>query len=48
MLAGIDGQPPVTPEALAAYLDSRRPDMIGAVGGLGLLVLVWLMVVKPG
>jgi hypothetical protein len=48
MLGGVDGQPPATPEALAAYLDSRRPDMIGAVGGLGLLVLVWLMVVKPG
>ena len=48
LLGGTDGQPPITPEALAAYLDSRRPDMIAGVGALGLLVLVWLMVMKPG
>ena len=48
LLAGKDGQPPIGPEALAAYLDSRRPDMIAGVGALGLLVLVWLMVMKPG
>ena len=48
LLAGMDGQPPIDSEALAAYLDSRRPDMIAAVGGLGLLILVWLMVMKPG
>ena len=48
MVAGKDGQPPASPEALAAYLDSRRPEMIAGVGALGLLVLVWLMVMKPG
>jgi hypothetical protein len=48
LLEGKDGQPPIGPEALAAYLDSRRPDMIAGVGALGLLVLLWLMVMKPG
>jgi len=48
LLAGGDGQPPVDAEGLAAYLDSRRPDMIAGVGALGLLVLIWLMVMKPG
>ena len=35
-------------DELAAYLDSRVPDILSGIGGLGLLVLVWLMVVKPG
>jgi hypothetical protein len=48
LLAGKDGAPPMTPEALAAYLDSRVPDILGGIGALGLLVLVWLMVMKPG
>ena len=48
LLAGKDGQPPIGPEALATYLNSRRPDMIAGVGALGLLILVWLMVMKPG
>jgi hypothetical protein len=47
MVTGKDGQPPAAPEALAAYLDSRRPEMIAGVGALGLIVLVWLMVMKP-
>ncbi len=38
---------PISGEALAAYLDSRVPDVLGGIGALGLLVLVWLMVVKP-
>ena len=33
---------------LTAMLDSRRPEALLAVGGIGLLVLVWLMVLKPG
>ena len=41
------GTPPIEPEALAVYLDSRVPDILAAIGGLGLLVLVWLMVMKP-
>jgi hypothetical protein len=48
LLAGKDGQPPIAGEALAAYLDSRRPDILGAIGALGLVALVWLMVMKPG
>jgi hypothetical protein len=48
LLAGKDGAPPVSPEALAAYVDSRVPEILGATGGVGLLVLVWLMVMKPG
>jgi len=48
LLAGKEGQPPIGAEALATYLDSRRPEAIAGVGALGLLVLGWLMVVKPG
>jgi hypothetical protein len=48
LLAGKEGQPPIGAEGLAAYLDSRRPEAIAGVGALGLLVLVYLMVVKPG
>jgi hypothetical protein len=47
LLTGRDGTPPIEPEALAVYLDSRVPDILAAIGGLGLLVLVWLMVMKP-
>ena len=32
---------------LAALLDNRRPEAIAAVGVIGLLVLLWLMVLKP-
>jgi hypothetical protein len=39
--AGADGR-------LAEALDSRRPEALLAVGGAGLLVLVYLMVLKPG
>jgi len=35
-------------DALPALLDSRRPDILSAVGGIGIVVLVWLMVLKPG
>jgi len=38
---------PVSPEALAALLDTRRADVIGLVGIVGLLVLLWLMMFKP-
>jgi hypothetical protein len=48
LLTGKDGTPPIEPEALAVYLDSRVPDILAGIGGLGLLVLVWLMVMKPG
>ena len=46
LLAGKDGTP-IDPTSLATYLESRRPDILGAIGGIGLLVLVGLMVMKP-
>jgi hypothetical protein len=47
LLAGKDGVPPPDGDALAAQLDSRRPDILALVGGAGLVILVWLMAVKP-
>jgi uncharacterized membrane protein len=32
----------------AALLASRRYDVLTAVGAIGLIVLIWLMVLKPG
>ena len=45
---GPDGNPTMSDESLAAQLDSRRPEILAAVGTVGLLLLVWLMVIKPG
>ncbi len=44
-----DAQPPTpaTPAELAALLSSPRPFQLAAVGGVGLLLILWLMVVKP-
>jgi hypothetical protein len=39
---------PISDADLVARLDSRRPEILLTVGGVGLLVLVWLMVAKPG
>jgi hypothetical protein len=44
----VTGRPTIAEPALAELLASRRPDVLSSVGGLGLLVLVWLMVLKPG
>ena len=38
---------PATPEALAVLLDSPRPFLLAAIGGGGLLILLWLMYYKP-
>jgi hypothetical protein len=38
---------PLPADQLLALLDSRRPDAIAAIGVIGLVVLLWLMVVKP-
>ena len=38
---------PASAADLAALLDSRRPEGIAAVGGVGLAVILWLMVLKP-
>jgi hypothetical protein len=43
-----DGQPTITWEALRVQLDTRRPEILLASGTIGLLLLVWLMVIKPG
>ena len=48
VLLGSEGKPPISDEDLAAYLKSPVPDILGGIGGLGLLVLVFLMVMKPG
>lgn len=39
--------PGASTEALAALLDNRRPEALATIGGVGLLVILWLMVVKP-
>ena len=39
--------PQADPAALARLLDSSRAMELATVGGIGLLVLLWLMVVKP-
>jgi hypothetical protein len=38
---------PLAPAELAALLASPRPFLLAAVGGIGLIVILWLMVVKP-
>jgi hypothetical protein len=38
---------PVSADELAALVDSRRADVIGLVGVVGLLILIWLMMFKP-
>ena len=49
-VAGKDGAAPepITEAELAGLLDTRTPDILAGIGGLGLLILVWLMVLKPG
>ena len=42
------GFEPVGPDALARLLDSRRPELLAAIGGGGLGALIALMVLKPG
>ncbi len=42
-----DGRPAIEPAELTRQLDTRRPEILALVGTVGLLVLVWLMVIKP-
>ena len=35
------------PETLDALLANRRPEALVTIGGVGLVVILWLMVVKP-
>jgi len=46
-LAGKDGAPPIEGAELAQRLANRRPEALAVVGLGGLVVLVWLMVLKP-
>jgi uncharacterized membrane protein len=46
-LASGDGAEPVDVAALQAALVTRRPELLAVVGASGLLVLLWLMVVRP-
>jgi hypothetical protein len=41
------GEPSASPEELQRLLDTRRPEILLAVGATGMLILVWLMVLKP-
>jgi hypothetical protein len=44
------GAPPPSPrpiDEVVALLDTRRPEQIAIVGFVGLLVILWLMVLKP-
>jgi uncharacterized membrane protein len=43
-----DGRPAIEPAELTRQLDTRRPEILTLVGTVGLLLLVWLMVIKPG
>jgi hypothetical protein len=45
---GQDGRPAIEPSALARMLDTRRPEILSLVGTVGLVLLVWPMVIKPG
>jgi hypothetical protein len=38
---------PLPTEQLLTLLDSRRPEAIAAIGGIGLVVILWLMEFKP-
>jgi hypothetical protein len=40
-------KPPATEADLAALATSNRPLALAAVGGIGLAVIVWLMILKP-
>jgi hypothetical protein len=40
-------QPPLTDAQVDAMLDSSRPYVLALVGGIGLTLILWLMVVKP-
>jgi hypothetical protein len=38
---------PLAPDEVAALLASPRPFVLAGLGGIGLVVILWLMVVKP-
>lgn len=42
-----DGADAPEPDVLRRVLDTRRPEVLAGVGGVGMLVLLWLMVFRP-
>jgi uncharacterized membrane protein len=46
-LASTEGGESADPSALQAALVTRRPEVLAVVGTSGLLILLWLMVVRP-
>jgi len=47
-VSGTRGVAAIADADLPRRLDTRRPEALAVIGGLGLVVLVWLMVLKPG
>ncbi len=47
-LGGAKGATPIAEAELVERLDNRRPELLLLVGGIGLILLIWLMVLKPG
>ncbi len=47
-LDGTGGEPPLDEDAMVARLRTRRPELLAAIGGSGIVVLILLMVLKPG
>jgi hypothetical protein len=47
-LEGTEKTPRLDDAELVARLDNRRPEALALIGGTGLLILIWLMAVKPG
>ncbi|MFL5686437.1 MAG: DUF2269 family protein [Chloroflexota bacterium] len=43
-----DAATTMTWDDVKVQLDTRRPEVLLSVGTIGLLLLVWLMVIKPG
>lgn len=46
-LVSRDGAEAPDPDTLRQTLDTRRLEVLTAVGGVGMLVLLWLMVIRP-
>jgi hypothetical protein len=46
-VAGAKGATPIGDDELVQRLQNRRPEVLLAIGGIGLALLVWLMVLKP-
>jgi hypothetical protein len=47
-LAGEKGATPIGSDELVMRLQTRRPEALAVIGLIGLAVLTWLMVFKPG